>query len=166
MWRLIEGSHFIYGLFHFFMYNDINHGVAVTCCSICWLITEEIFFLLGHEWDKVFICFINIWFFAPGFECFVKNSGCMYIFVAEAKKLSVIAYFIDFFCKLFSVIELFKEVSDGCGWIPTRSHAIKIFCEVGGGDGSVIGVKVSKKGKRFTLTKLGDAMFESGHVFF
>ena len=46
------------------------------------------------------------------------------------------------------------------------SHAIKIGCEVGGGDGSVLIVKVIKKSKRFILTKLGDAMFESGHVFF
>ena len=40
------------------------------------------------------------------------------------------------------------------------------FCEVGGGDGSVLSVKVSKKSKRFTLTKLGDAMFESNPIFF
>ena len=39
------------------------------------------------------------------------------------------------------------------------------FCEVGGGDGSVIIVKVSKKSRPFTLKKLGDTMFESGHVF-
>ena len=58
-----------------------------------------------------------------------------------------------------------KEVSNGCGWIPTRSHAIEIFFEVGGGDSSVLSVKVSKKSNRFTLTKLGDAMFESGNVF-
>ena len=90
----------------------------------------------------------------------------MHIAVSEAKKLAVIDYFIAFFCELFSVIELLKEVSNGCGWIPTRSHVIKVCCEVGGGDGSVLSVKVSKKSKRFTLTKLGDAMFESGHVFF
>ena len=59
-----------------------------------------------------------------------------------------------------------KEVRNGCGWIPTRSHAIEILCEVGGGDVSVISIKVSNKSKRFTLTKLGYAMFESGHVFF
>ena len=40
------------------------------------------------------------------------------------------------------------------------------FCEVGRGDGSVLSVNVRKKSKRFTLTKLGDVMFESGHVFF
>ena len=88
----------------------------------------------------------------------------MYIVVAEANKLAVVDYFIDFFWELFSFVELFKEVSDGCGWIPTHSHAIKNFCEVGGGDGSVLSVKVSKKSKRFTLTKLGDAIFESGYV--
>ena len=43
---------------------------------------------------------------------------------------------------------------------------IKSFCEVGGGDGSILSVKVIKKSKRFTFMKLGDAMFESGHVFF
>ena len=89
----------------------------------------------------------------------------MYIVVAEAKKLAVIDYFISLFCKLFSVIELLKEVSNGCGWIPTRSHAIKICPDGGGGDGSVISVKVSKKSKRFTLTKIGDAVFDSGRVF-
>ena len=83
----------------------------------------------------------------------------MYIFVAEAKKFAVIDYFISFFCKFFSVVELLKEVSNGCGWIPTLSHAIEIFCEVGGGDGSVISVKVGKKIKRFTLMKLGDRVF-------
>ena len=51
--------------------------------------------------------FINIWFFAPGFECFVENSGCMYFVVAEAKKLTVIDYFVTFFCELFSIIYLF-----------------------------------------------------------
>ena len=148
------------------MYNYINHGVAVTCCSGCWLITEAIFFLLDHEWDKVCICFINVCFFATGFEFFVENSGYMYIFVAEANNLAVVYYFIAFFCKLFSVIDILKEFSNGCGWIPIRIHAIEICCEVGGGDGSVLSVKVSKKSKRFTLTKLGDAMFESGHIFF
>ena len=43
---------------------------------------------------------------------------------------------------------------------------IQKFCEVGGGDSSVLTVKVSKKTKRFTFMKLGDAMFESGRVFF
>ena len=47
-----------------------------------------------------------------------------------------------------------------------RSYTIEIFCEVGGGDGSILSVKVSNKIKRFTLKKLGDAMFESGHLFF
>ena len=79
------------------MYNDINHSVAVTWFSGCWLIIEAIFFLLGYEWDKVCICFINIWFFTTGFECFVENSGCTYIVVAEAKKLDVIDYFIALF---------------------------------------------------------------------
>ena len=46
------------------------------------------------------------------------------------------------------------------------SHAIKIGCEVRGGNGSVLSVEVSKKVKQSTLTKLGDAMFYSGHVFF
>ena len=59
-----------------------------------------------------------------------------------------------------------KEVSNGCGWIPTRSHAIGIFCEVVGGDGYVLSVNLSKKIKRYILTKLVDAMFESGQIFF
>ena len=93
---------------YFVMYNSINHGVAVTCCSICWLIIEAILFLLGHEWGKVCICLINIWFFAPGFECFVEKSGCMYVVAAEVKKLVVIDYLIAFFCELFSIIEMLK----------------------------------------------------------
>ena len=32
---------------NFFMYNAINYGVDVACCSGCWLINEVIFFLLG-----------------------------------------------------------------------------------------------------------------------
>ena len=43
---------------------------------------------------------------------------------------------------------------------------IKIGCEVGGVYGSVLSLYVSNKSKRFTLTKLVDAMFESGHVLF
>ena len=156
----------IYKLFHFFMYNAINRTVDVTCCSGCWMITEAIFFLLGREWDKVCIFFINICFFAPGFECFVENSGCMYIVVVKAKKLDVIDDLISFFCEFSSVVELLKEVSNGCGWIPTCSRAIEILCEGGGGDGSILSVKVSKKSKRITLIKLGDAMFESIRVFF
>ena len=148
------------------MYNAFNHGVAVTCCSGYWLITEAILFLLGHEWDKFWIFFIGIWFFAPGFEYFVENYGCMYIVVAEAKNLAVVDYFIAFFWELFSVIDMLKEISNRCGWIPIRSYTIKICCEVGGGDGSILNVKVSKKIKRFILKKLGDAMFEIGHLFF
>ena len=53
-----------------------------------------------------------------------------------------------------------------CGWIPTRSHAIKIFCEVGGGDNFVLILKVIKKSNSSILTKLGDAMFDIGHVCF
>ena len=99
-----------------------------------------------------------------GFECFVEDSGCMYIVVVEAKNLAVVDYFIAFFCELFSVIELLKEVSNGCGWVRTRSHAIKKLCEVGVGGVSVLSVKVIKKIKQFILMELGDAMFESGHV--
>ena len=51
----------------------------------------------------------------------------MFIVLAEAKKLAVIDYFIDFLCELFSIIELLKEVSNGCGCIPECSHAIKIL---------------------------------------
>ena len=110
--------------------------------------------------------FYRYLFFVPGFECFAEKYRCMYIFVAEAKKLAVINYLISFFCEFFSVIELLKEVRNGCGYIPTRSHAINFFHEVRGGDGSVLSVKVSKKSKRFKSKKIGDAVFESGHVFF
>ena len=137
---MIEGSHLIDEFLHFFMYNAINHGVDVTCCSGYWLITEAIFFLLGHEWGKVCISFIDICVFAPGFECFVEKYGCIYIVVAEAKKLAVINYLISFSCKLFSVVELLKQVRYWYGWIPTCFHTIKIGYEVGGGDISVLRV--------------------------
>ena len=61
---------------------------------------------------------------------------------------------------------MLKEISNGCGQIPTCSHVIKTCCEVGEGDGSILSVKVINKCKQSTLTKLGNAMFESGHVFF
>ena len=64
----------------------------------------------------------------------------MHVVVAEAKKLTVIGYFAAFFCEVFSVIELLKEASDWCGWIPTCSHTINIGCDVGGCDGSVLNV--------------------------
>ena len=83
----------------------------------------------------------------------------MYIVVAEAKNLTVIDYFVSFSCKLFSIIEPLKEVINWRGWIPTCSHAIGFGCEIGGGDGSVLSVYLSKKSKRFTLAKLGDVMF-------
>ena len=87
---------------------------------------------------KFCICFIDIYFFAPGFECFSEKYGCMHVVISEAKKFTVINYFIAFFCKVFSFIEMLKEVSDWCGLIPTYSHAIKIDCEVVVGDGSVL----------------------------
>ena len=37
-----------------------------------------------------------------------------------------------------------------------RSHAIRICCEVRGGDGYVLSVKVINNSKWFTLTKIGD----------
>ena len=101
----------------------------------------------------------------PCFECFVEKYGCVYVVVAETKKLTVIDYFIAFFCELFSIIEMLKEVSNWCRWIPAYSHAIKVGCEAGGGNGSVLSVYVTKKSNWSTLAKLGDAMFESGHVF-
>ena len=104
--------------------------------------------------------------FATGFECFVEKFGCMYIIVAEANKLTVIDYLIYLFCELFSIIDMLKEVSNWCGWIPTCSHVLGIGCEVGGGDGYVLIIQVSNNSKSFTLAKLGDEMSESGHVFF
>ena len=64
----------------------------------------------------------------------------MQIFVAEAKKFTVIDYFIDLFFNTFPVVELLEDVSNWCGWIPTCSNAITIVCEVGVGDGSVLSV--------------------------
>ena len=64
----------------------------------------------------------------------------MYIFVPEAKNLTILDYFIEFLFKLFTIIELLKEVINWCGWIPMYCHAIKIGCDVGGGDGSVLSV--------------------------
>ena len=110
--RLIEGSHLIGELLLFFVYNAINHGLAETWCYRRWLIIEAIFFLLGHKWDKVCICFIGIWFFEPGFECFVEKSRCMYIVVAEANMLTVIDYLISLFWEFFSIIDMFKDVTD------------------------------------------------------
>ena len=46
--------------FHFVMYNAINNGIDKTICYVCWLIIEMIVFLLGHEWDKVCIFFIDV----------------------------------------------------------------------------------------------------------
>ena len=82
------------------------------------------------------------------------------------KKLNVIDYFINFCCKVFLVIELLEECRNWCGWIPTCSHGIEIGCEIGGCDSSVLSVYVSKKSKRFILTKFGDKMFKNGNVFF
>ena len=104
--------------------------------------------------------------FYPRYECFFEKSGCMYIVVAKENKLAVIDYLIYRFCGLFSVIEMLKEVSNGCGWIPMCSHAIEICFEVRGGDGSALSVNVSKNNKRFIWKKFGDAIFESVRVFF
>ena len=60
---------------------------------------------------------------------------------------------------------MLREVRNECGWIPTCSHSIQIFCEVGRVNGSILSVKASKKSKWFPLTKIGDAILESTHVF-
>ena len=159
-------SHLIDEFLNFFMYNIINHDVAQTCCSTCWLIIETILFLLVPEWEKVCICFINVYFFAPGFDFFTEKYTCIHVVIAEAKNFTVVDYFIAFFCEVFSIIDLLKEVSYWFGWIPTCSHAIKIGCEVRGSDVFVLSVYVIKKSKRITLTKLGDVTFESGRLFF
>ena len=47
--------------------------------------------------------------------------------MTEENKLDVIDYFIALFCKLFFIIELLKEVSNGCGWIPVlRSEEVMV----------------------------------------
>ena len=74
--------------------------------------------------------FINIWFFARGFECFVEKSGCAYIVVAEAKKLIFVDHFISLFCQFVSIVDILKEVGNWCWCILTCSHGIKIGCEV------------------------------------
>ena len=43
---------------------------------------------------------------------------------------------------------------------------IIIVCDIGGGDGSITSVQVSKNSKRFTSTKFVDVMFKSGHIYF
>ena len=43
----------------------------------------------------------------------------MYAVVEEANKLTVVYYLIAFFCKVFSIVDLLKEVIDWCGCIPT-----------------------------------------------
>ena len=52
-------------------------------------------------------------------------------------------------------------------WVGSNVRSYNLnFYEVRGGYGYVLSVNVSNKSKRFTLTKLGDAMFESSHVLF
>ena len=54
-------------------------------CACMWHLTVASYigaYLVNWLLNKVSICFINIWFFAPGFECFVENSRCVYIVVA------------------------------------------------------------------------------------
>ena len=101
--------------FHFVMYNDINHVVTETISSICWLIIDTIFFLLGHEWGKVCIYFIHIWFFAPSFDCFSESSVCMHVVVEKVKKFTFIYYLIAFFCEVVSAIEWLKGLAIGVG---------------------------------------------------
>ena len=89
----------------------------------------------------------------------------MHVVVVEAKNLTVIDYFIVFFFEVFSIVEMLKEFSNCCGWIPTYSQAIIIDGEVGGGVGSVLSVYMSKKSKWFILKKIVDAIFEISRVF-
>ena len=42
------------------MYNAIYHGVYEAFLSGCWFNIETMNYLLGQEWDKVCICFIDI----------------------------------------------------------------------------------------------------------
>ena len=54
--------------------------------------------ILGGSWMKLFLVrFINIWFLAPCFQCFIENSGFMYVVLSEAKKLTVIDCFVAFY---------------------------------------------------------------------
>ena len=74
-----------------------------------------------------------------------------------------------FHCLLLQIIFRHWSVERGQQWVwvgsNVRSYNLN-FYEVRGGDGYVLSVNVSNKSKRFTLTKLGDAMFESSHVLF
>ena len=69
---------------------------------------------------------------------FFEKYGCVYIVIAEAMTLTVIDYFIDLFCELFSIVELLKEVRSWCGWIPMCSHVIMIGYKVVGSGGSIL----------------------------
>ena len=64
----------------------------------------------------------------------------MLIVLAESKKLTVIDYFVTFFWKVFSVIELMEEVVNWRGWSPTGIHAIVIGYEIIVDDGYVLSV--------------------------
>ena len=87
----------------------------------------------------------------------------MHVVVEEAKKFTVIYYLFAFCCDICSVIELLEMVGNWRGQISMGSNAIKIGCDIGGGDGSKLSVQVSKKGKMFAFMKIGNMMFNSGH---
>ena len=113
----------------------------------CW---NLLFQMLVNYWDDLPIVgsgmeqslqmFYRYLVFAPTFECFTENSGCVYVVVLEAKKFTDVDYFVAFFWKVFSIVELLKEVRNWCWWIPTSSYAIEIGCDVVGGCGSVLSV--------------------------
>ena len=64
----------------------------------------------------------------------------MNIVVEEANKLTVIDYFVAFCCEVFSIVEFLEEVANWHGWFPMGGHVIKIGCEIGGGDVSILSV--------------------------
>ena len=64
----------------------------------------------------------------------------MHIVIEEAKKFTVVDYFVAFWCEVFSIIELLEVVVNVWGWITTSSREIEIGGNIGGGDGSLLGV--------------------------
>ena len=86
------------------------------------VVFHAVFVFDCHDCFENSICFGGVGFCAPDLEGIIEEASCIDVVVTESKQLRVRDVFFSVFGEDLTVLKLFEEVSNGCGWIPLSIH--------------------------------------------
>ncbi len=124
-WFLLEERDVVDKLLELLMDEIGDEGCLVgrvACSFACQVVLHTIVMFDGHQNFEVLVGFGGFWLCPPKFDCIVEKSSFVNVVVAEAKELGVSDILETIFGEGLAVLELLKEISDWCGWIPLRIH--------------------------------------------